>query len=75
MAASYRNINSRKPNASTGRNDASSMVIVASGTSTYGVSLKRSAVIPFHTGDAANTISDHRNLAVTLTMMPSRGVR
>ena len=38
-----------------------SMVIVASGTSTYGVSLKRSAVIPFRTGDAANTISDHRN--------------
>jgi hypothetical protein len=33
------------------------------------------AVIPFHTGDAANTISDHRNLVVTLTMMPSRGVR
>jgi hypothetical protein len=33
------------------------------------------AVISFHTGDAANTISDHRNLAVTLTMMPSKGVR
>lgn len=48
----------------------------ASGTSTYGVSLKRSPIIPFHIGDAANTISDHRNLGVTLTVeMPSRGVR
>jgi hypothetical protein len=52
-----------------------SIMIVASGTSTYGVFLKRFAVIRFHTGDAANAISDHRNLGVTLTMMPSRGVR
>jgi hypothetical protein len=53
-----------------------SIMIAASGTLTYGVSLKKSAVIPFHTGDAANTISDHRNLGGTLTMeMSSRGVR